>query len=58
MIKTENLSMVFTTEEVQTKALNEVNIEVKQSEFVAIMGPSGCGKSTLLNILGLSLIHI
>ena len=43
MIKTENLSMVFTTEEVQTKALNEVNIEVKQSEFVAIMGPSGCG---------------
>lgn len=52
MIKTENLSMVFTTEEVQTKALNEVNIEVKQGEFVAIMGPSGCGKSTLLNILG------
>ena len=44
--------MLFTTEEVQTKALNEVNIEVKQSEFVAIMGPSGCGKSTLLNILG------
>ena len=42
--------MVFTTEEVQTKALNEVNIEVKQGEFVAIMGPSGCGKSTLLNI--------
>ena len=39
MIKTENLSMVFTTEEVQTKALNEVNIEVKQGEFVAIMGP-------------------
>ena len=52
MIKTENLSMVFTTEEVQTKALNEVNIEVKQGEFVAIMGPSGCGKSTLLHILG------
>ena len=50
MIKTENLSMVFTTEEVQTKALNEVNIEVKQGEFVAIMGPSGCGTSTLLNI--------
>ena len=52
MIKTENLSMVFTTEEVQTKALTEENIEVKQGEFVAIMGPSGCGKSTLLNILG------
>ena len=44
--------MVFTTEEVQTKALNEVNIEVKQGEFVAIMGPSGCGKASLLNILG------
>ena len=43
--------MVFTTEEVQTKALNEVNIEVKQGEFVAIMGPSGCGKSTLLNVM-------
>ena len=53
MIKTEKLSMLFTTEEVQTKALNEVNIEVvEQGEFVAIMGPSGCGKSTLLNILG------
>lgn len=52
MIKTENLSMVFTTEDVQTKALNEVNLEIGQGEFVAIMGPSGCGKSTLLNILG------
>ncbi|WP_099464735.1 ABC transporter ATP-binding protein [Parabacteroides provencensis] len=52
MIKTENLSMVFTTEDVQTKALNEVNLEIRQGEFVAIMGPSGCGKSTLLNILG------
>lgn len=44
--------MIFTTEDVQTKALNEVNLEIKQGEFVAIMGPSGCGKSTLLNILG------
>lgn len=52
MIKTENLSMVFTTEEVQTRALNRVSLEIGQGEFVAIMGPSGCGKSTLLNILG------
>lgn len=44
--------MVFTTEEVQTRALNQVNLEIEQGEFVAIMGPSGCGKSTLLNILG------
>lgn len=52
MIRTENLSMLFTTEDVQTRALNRVNLEIKQGEFVAIMGPSGCGKSTLLNILG------
>ena len=45
MIKTEKLSMLFTTEEVQTKALNEVNIEVKQGEFVPIMGRNACGKS-------------
>lgn len=51
MIKIENLSMLFSTEEVQTKALNEVTFEIEKGEFVAIMGPSGCGKSTLLNIL-------
>ena len=53
MIKTVNLQKVFRTEEVQTMALIDVNIEVKEGEFVAVMGPSGCGKSTLLNILGL-----
>ena len=53
MIRTENLTRIFRTEEVETIALNGVNIDVKNGEFVAIMGPSGCGKSTLLNILGL-----
>ena len=53
MIKTVNLQKIFRTEEVQTLALSNVNIEVNEGEFVAIMGPSGCGKSTLLNILGL-----
>ena len=52
MIKTVNLQKIFKTEEVQTLALNDVNIEVKEGEFVAIMGPSGCGKSTLLNMMG------
>ncbi len=53
MIKTVNLSKVYRTEEVETTALNQVNIEIREGEFVAIMGPSGCGKSTLLNIIGL-----
>ena len=53
MIRTENLTKAFRTEEIETMALSDVEINVKKGEFVAIMGPSGCGKSTLLNILGL-----
>ncbi len=53
MIKTENLTKIFRTDEVETTALNSVGLEIQKGEFVAIMGPSGCGKSTLLNILGL-----
>ena len=53
MIRTENLTRIFRTDEVETIALNGVNIEVKDGEFITIMGLSGCGKSTLLNILGL-----
>ncbi|HSH51040.1 MAG TPA: ABC transporter ATP-binding protein [Bacteroidales bacterium] len=53
MIKTEQLVKIFRTDEIETTALNKVDIEVKKGEFVAVMGPSGCGKSTLLNIVGL-----
>lgn len=53
MIEINDISKVFRTSEVETVALNHVNLEVKEGEFAAIMGPSGCGKSTLLNILGL-----
>jgi len=53
MITTENLMKVYTTEEIETTALNSINMEVREGEYLAIMGPSGCGKSTLLNILGL-----
>lgn len=53
MIRTKSLTKVFRTEEVETTALNNVDLEVKKGEIVAVMGPSGCGKSTLLNILGL-----
>ena len=53
MIKTKNLKKIYTTEEVETTALNNINLEVQEKEFVSIMGPSGCGKSTLLNLFGL-----
>jgi putative ABC transport system ATP-binding protein len=53
MVHLEEITMIFRTDTVETKALNSINFEVKQAEFVAIMGPSGCGKSTLLNIIGL-----
>ncbi len=53
MIKTKDLVKVFRTDEVETTALNKVNLEVTSGEFVTVMGPSGCGKSTLLNIPGL-----
>ena len=53
MIHISNLSKVFRTEEVETKALNEVSISINQGDFVSIMGASGSGKSTLLNIVGL-----
>ncbi len=53
MIQTKDLIKVFRTDEVETTALNKVNLHIKEGEFVAIMGPSGCGKSTLLNIVGL-----
>ncbi len=53
MIKISELEKIYRTEEVETVALNKLNVEVKSGEFVAVMGPSGCGKSTLLNILGM-----
>ncbi len=53
MIRTDNLTKIFRTDEVETTALNKVTMQIKKGEFVAVMGPSGCGKSTLLNIMGL-----
>jgi putative ABC transport system ATP-binding protein len=53
MLKLNNLSKIYRTEDVETVALNAVNIGIEQGEFVAVMGPSGCGKSTLLNVVGM-----
>ncbi len=53
LIRLEGISKIFLTDEVETRALNGVNLEIKNGEFVSIAGPSGCGKSTLLSILGL-----
>lgn len=53
MIRIEKLTKIFTTEDVQTRALHQIDLNIKKGEFVSIMGPSGCGKSTLLNIIGL-----
>lgn len=53
MLRTENLTKVYTAGDVNTTALSRVNLSIREREFVAVMGPSGCGKSTLLNILGL-----
>lgn len=53
MIRTVDLTKIYRTDEVETTALNGVNIEIEEGEFVAVMGPSGCGKSTLMNILGM-----
>ena len=53
MIRTKKLTKIFRTEEIETTALNKVDLHIAKGEMVAVMGPSGCGKSTLLNILGL-----
>ena len=53
MIKLTEINKIYRTNEIETQALENVNLEVKKGEFLSIMGPSGCGKSTLLNIMGL-----
>jgi putative ABC transport system ATP-binding protein len=53
MIKTEKLKKIYTTTEIETTALDSLNLKIEQGEFCAVMGPSGCGKSTLMNVLGL-----
>ena len=53
IIETENLTKIYRTEEVETTALDKINLQLEKGQFVSIMGPSGCGKSTLLHVLGL-----
>ncbi|TQV89367.1 ABC transporter ATP-binding protein [Aliikangiella coralliicola] len=53
MLALKNISKIFRTDEVETTALDQINIEIEEGEFVAVMGPSGCGKSTLLNVVGM-----
>ena len=53
MLSLQNVKKMFRTDELETTALNDININIAKGEFVSIMGPSGCGKSTLLNIIGL-----
>ncbi len=53
IVKLENVNKIYRTDEIETQALENVNLEVEKGEFLSIMGPSGCGKSTLLNIIGL-----
>lgn len=53
IIKLQNINKIYRTDEIETVALENVNLEVEKGEFLSIMGPSGCGKSTLLNIIGL-----
>ena len=53
MIRLQNVEKVYRTEKIETLALNNINLEIQEGEFVSVMGPSGCGKSTLLNVMGL-----
>lgn len=53
MIKLENVSKVYQTKTIETMALNKINLNIEEGEFLSIMGPSGCGKSTMLNIMGM-----